>query len=296
MKSVLIFVSLTASAMAGSSCGAQQKFTSPGLAATALVDVMKQDDMPALSKLMGSSSQKWLFSGDAVMDKNNRELFIHKYEQNHSLKQQPNGAYRLVVGDDEWPFPAPVVACKKQWGFDGDAGADEVLSRRIGDNELDTIQTLLAIVDAQREYAIRDANQNGVNDYAQKFFSSKDKKDGLYWKSIDGIPSPLGVLVAGAAKEGYETKNIPYHGYTFRMLTAQGKAARDGAYHYVQNGKMIGGFAIIATPAKYGVSGIMSFIVNHDGVVYQKDLGKNSAKKASSIGMFNPDKGWSKVD
>jgi len=296
MKSTLISALLATSIIAGSSCTTQTQFSSPQDATTALVNAIKTGDNPTLTKMMGHGSQQWLFSGDTVMDEKNRLSFVEQFEQKHDLKQQNTKRYNLVIGNDEWPFAAPIVACKKQWVFDGNAGADEILSRRIGANELDTIQALLAIVDAQHEYANNDVDKNGYNDYAQKFFSTKETKDGLYWPSTDGSQSPLGVLVAAASKEGYKTKIAPYHGYTFRMLTAQGKAASDGAYSYIQKGKMMGGFAIIATPAKYGSSGIMSFIVNHDGMVYQKDLGKNSAKKASSIKSFNPDKGWNKLE
>ena len=296
MKSTLLAVFLATSVMAGSSCTTQTRFESPEDAATALVNAMKTSDANTLTKMMGNDSRGWLFSGDAVMDKNNQALFMEQFLNKHTLKKQTAKIYHLTIGNDEWPFAAPIVACKKQWAFDGEAGADEILNRRIGENELDTIQTLLAIVDAQREYANNDADKNGVNDYAQKFFSSKDKKDGLYWKSTNGDQSPLGILVASASKEGYNKQSAPFHGYTFRILTAQGKAANGGLYNYIQNGKMMGGFAVIATPAKYGSSGIMSFIVNHDGVVYQKNLGENSAKKASSIGTFNPDKSWKEVE
>jgi hypothetical protein len=296
MKLSLITAFITTTLYAGTSCTTHTQFSSPQDAATALVNALKTGDNSSLTKMMGKDSQQWLFSGDAVMDEKNRLSFVEQFTQKHDLKKQNDKRYNLVIGNDEWPFAAPIVSCKKQWTFDGDAGSNEVLNRRIGANELDTIQTLLAIVDAQREYAIDDLDNNGLNDYAQKFLSSSGKKDGLYWKTDSGIQSPLGELVAAAAIEGYTKTSPAYHGYHFKILKSQSKAAQGGAYSYMSGDKMIGGFAILAYPAKYGSSGIMTFIINHDGVVYQKDLGKNSASTASSIGTFNPDKGWVKVD
>jgi hypothetical protein len=209
------------------------------------------------------------------------------------------------VGEDDWPFPAPIVRKGKGWVFDAVAGREEIINRRVGRNELDTIQTLLAIVDAQREYASGDPDRNGYHDYARRFISHKGKKDGLFWPVQAGEPlSPLGPLVGEAAREGYGkkpgsgksgVKPAAYHGYRYRLLEAQGKNAPGGAYSYLVNGKMIGGFAIIAYPAKFGVSGIMTFLVNHDGVVYQKDLGKTTEADALRMRLFNPGPGWKKA-
>jgi len=188
-----------------------------------------------------------------------------------------------------------------QWFFDTKAGKEEILNRRIGENELSTIQTMLAIVDAQREYAMKDLDGDGILEYAEKFRSDAGKKDGLFWVTKEGEePSPLGDLVAGARAEGYtkagtKDKPMPLHGYYFRLLKAQGKNAAGGAFDYVVKGQMIGGFAVIASPAKYGNSGVMTFLVNHDGVVYQKDLGKNTEKAAKAIKKFDPDKTWVKA-
>jgi len=286
---------LTTTLYASNNCATQTQFSTPDAAASALYEAIKTNDESQLTRMMGNTSREWLLSGDAVVDKNNRSLFVKKYLQNHALEKEDSKHYHLVIGNDEWPFPAPIVACKKQWSFDGFAGSEEVLNRRIGANELDTIQTLLAIVDAQREYATNDADGNGANDYAQRFRSSKGNKDGLYWESEGEIQSPLGNFMTLASAEGYDknsTAIIPYHGYFFKILKSQSAFAKDGAYSYMRGDKMMEGFAVLAYPAKYGSSGIMSFIVNHDGIVYQKDLGRKTAKSAPSITVFNPDKSW----
>jgi hypothetical protein len=212
----------------------------------------------------------------------------------------------LEVGNDGWPFPAPLVKKGGTWSFDAEAGKTEVINRRVGRNELDAIQTLLAMVDAQREYAQRDSDGNGYADYARKFRSSPGKKDGLYWPDETGkSPSPLGPLAAAASKEGYGKKEgdkaaptgpQPYHGYVYRIITAQGKDAQGGAYDYVVGGKLIGGFAIVAWPATYRNSGVMTFIVNHDGVVYEKDLGAKTDSIAAAMTRFNPDATWRKAE
>jgi len=206
-----------------------------------------------------------------------------------------------VVGKNDWPFPIPLVKKGEVWFFDTDKGREEILNRRIGENELSAIQTMLAIVDAQREYAMKAIHRDGIPEYAQKFMSDAGKKNGLYWETKEGEePSPLGPALAQAKKEGYsgkksDDKPVPFYGYFYRILKAQGKNAAEGAYDYVVKGKMIGGFAVVASPAKYGNSGIMTFIVNHDGVVYQKDLGKNTAKIAKNITMYDPDKTWERA-
>jgi len=204
-----------------------------------------------------------------------------------------------VIGKDDWPFPIPLVKKGDSWFFDTEKGREEVLNRRIGQNELSTIQTMLAIVDAQREYAVKDLDGDGVPEYARKFMSDPGKKNGLYWETKEGEElSPLGPAAAQAREEGYKksgNKPIPFHGYYYRILESQGKNAAGGAYDYVVKGKMIGGFAVVAYPAKYGNSGVMTFLVNHDGVVYQKDLGKITAKTANAMKKFDPDSTWKKV-
>jgi hypothetical protein len=205
----------------------------------------------------------------------------------------------LVYGDDDFPFAIPIVKKGEQWHFDTDAGRSEILARRIGRNELATIQVCLAYVDAQREYGSTDRDGDGLFEYAQKFRSTPGKEDGLYWPSEPGQPeSPLGELVADARSEGYAGKpqGSPYHGYLFKLLKAQGPHAEGGAYDYVVRGNMIGGFALVAYPAQYGVSGIMTFVVNHDGVVYSKDLGPNTTKLAAAMTRYDPDSSWKKEE
>jgi hypothetical protein len=223
------------------------------------------------------------------------------YEQKNILEREGSDKVVLHVGNEDWPFPIPVVKKDKRWRFDTEEGREEVLARRIGRNELNVIQVCLAIVDAQREYALKDRDGDGLLEYARKFASDPGKKDGLYWKAGQGDEqSPLGSLVATAQEQGYKgakksDKPVPYHGYYYRILQAQGPNATGGAYEYGVNGNMIGGFALVAYPAKYGASGIMTFIVNHDGVVFQKDLGKKTAELVAAMSLFNPDKDWKKV-
>jgi hypothetical protein len=289
---------------AGQALAAEQKqktFASPQEAVKALLDALKAGDTKALSAIFGPKGKDLVFSGDPVADKSGRERFVALYEQKQKLEEMGADKVILCVGKDDWPFPIPVVKDKGVWKFDTMEGRTELLARRIGRNELSVIQVCLAYVDAQREYALRDRDSDGVLAYAQKFRSSPGKKDGLYWQVKEGEkPSPLGPFAASAQKEGYTAgkkgaKPAPYHGYYYRILKAQGKDAPGGAYDYVVKGKMIGGFALVAYPAQYGGSGIMTFMVNHDGVVYQKDLGKNTEKTAQAMKRFNPDSSWKKV-
>jgi hypothetical protein len=240
-----------------------------------------------------------LYSGDAVADKLRRDRFLAAYDEKNRLAAEGQNMI-LIVGKDDWPFPIPLVKKGNGWIFDTAQGREELLNRRIGENELTVIQVLLAIVDAQREYAIKDRNRDGLLEYAQKFISDSGKHNGLYWEAKQGEPqSPLGPFVARARSEGYKGKGdntpVPFHGYYFRILTAQGKDAPGGAYSYFVRGKMIGGFAVVASPAEYGSSGVMTFIVNHDGKVFQKNLGANTAAMAKSMKEYNPDKSWTAV-
>ncbi len=237
-------------------------------------------------------------SGDAVADRAASEAFVAAYDQKHAIVPDGDARAKLTIGTDDWPFAFPLVKVDGRWRFDTAAGKDEMLARRIGRNELDVIDVMLAIVDAQREYASADRDRNGALEYARKFASSAGKQDGLYWPTKAGEPqSPLGPLVVRATGEGYAKQKgpTPYHGYHFRMLKGQGPGASGGALDYVVRGRMIGGFAAIAYPAKYGSSGVMTFIVNHDGVVYQKDLGPQTATRAAAITKFDPSEGWTAV-
>jgi len=277
----------------------QRMFASPEDAVNAAITAARNNDDKALIAIFGPSAEELIFTGDPVADKQRREGFLKKYDEKNGLVLE-KGNMVVVIGKDDWPFPIPLVKKGDAWFFDTDKGREEILNRRIGDNELSTIQTILAIVDAQREYALKDVGGHGLHEYAQKFMSDPGKKNGLYWETSEGEqPSPLGPAVAQAKKEGYKKsgdKPTPFHGYYYRILKAQGKNAPGGAYDYVVEGKMIDGFAVLAYPAKYGNSGVMTFIVSSQGVVYQKDLGKNTLKTAQAMKSFDPDKTWKKVE
>jgi hypothetical protein len=278
----------------------QKSFASPDEAVMALVNAMKADNMKELTAIFGPAGKGVLSSGDAVEDKTSRGRFLKAFDEKKALVKEGDAKVILQIGNEEWPFPIPIIKRGKRWSFDTKAGKEELLNRRIGRNELNTIQVCLAYVDAQREYAGEDRDGDGLFEYAQRFISTPDKRDGLYWKAKEGEEeSPLGDLAARATSEGYKRtsdKPIPYHGYFFRILKAQGKNAPGGAYDYVVDGRMIGGFAMVAYPAQYGVSGVMTFMVNHEGTVYQKDLGKGTAKTAQMMQLFDPDKTWKKVE
>jgi len=279
----------------------QKGFATPEAAVRAFAAAMESNDENELLSIFGMAGKELISSGDPVRDKQRRETFIADYNRKNKLAQEGSRMI-LNVGEKDWPFPIPLVKQGDQWFFDTKAGKEEILNRRIGENELSTVQTLLAIVDAQREYAMHDRNNDGIREYAEKFGSDPGKKNGLYWPMMPGEePSPLGELVADARAEGYRRSGtqqgpIPFHGYYFRMLKKQGKHAAGGAFDYVVKNKMIGGFAVVAYPAAYGSSGVMTFIVSHEGMVYQKDLGKNTAKTATAMTSFDPDKTWKKVE
>jgi hypothetical protein len=245
-------------------------------------------------RVLGSEGEDIISSGDDVADKESRDRFTTAYDARHSIKTEGDKKAVMIVGNDDFPFPVPLLKTKSGWEFDTKAGRLEILYRRIGRNELDAIQTSLAFVDAQHEYAEKDRGQ-GAGVYAQRIVSTTGKKDGLYWPGDD---SPLGDLAAQAAGEGYKVGEgpIPYHGYYFRVLTQQGPNAPGGTLNYVVKGKMIGGFALLAWPAEYGNSGVMTFLVNHNGVVYQKDLGDYTNSLVKRMNWFDPDQTWKKVD
>ena len=278
---------------------AQKAYATPEELFQALVDAAKVNDSRALSALLGPKGDALVHSGDAVADKQRGEKFAADYAAKHSVTKDGDAKATLIVGSDDWPMPIPAVKGAKGWTLDTTAGGREILARRIGQNELDAIEVVRAVVDAQRDYASADRDANGVRDYARKFLSSPGKKDGLYWPTKEGEPpSPLGPLVVQASSEGYKGKSgtpTPYHGYYYRILTAQGKDANGGALNYVVQGRMIGGFAVVAYPAQYGSSGIMSFIANYDGKVYQKDLGAKTTEVAKEMKAYNPDSSWTEV-
>lgn len=274
---------------------AQQSYQTPEQAAFALAAAVKSGPREIL-KVLGRSAADIVSSGDEIADADIRARFVSMYDSKHAIKAEGNKKATLMLGPEDFPFPIPLVNTRTGWEFDTDEGRIEVLRRRIGRNELDAIQTCLAYVDAQNEYADKDRGE-GTGVYAQRFVSTAGKKDGLFWWD-DSDPSPLGALAAQASAEGYKAgeKPAPYHGYYFRILKAQGSDAPGGALNYVVKGKMIGGFALIAWPAEYGNSGVMTFLVNHAGTVYQKDLGKRTEFVAQRTTLFDPDQSWKKVD
>ncbi len=297
LLALLVFVMFRGTAVAAQA--KQKTFGTPEAAVAALIQALRDNSEKDLLAILGPGSETLISSGDQAEDREQSTQFIRHYDEKNFLENAGDRKIILHVGNNDWLFPIPIIKTDKDWRFDTKMGKEEILSRRIGRNELSTIQTCLAIVDAEREYATRDRDGSGLLEYAQKFFSDKGKKNGLYWEVKQGEePSPLGLFVAKAQAEGHRKgeKPAPYDGYFFRILTAQGKDANGGAYSYLVKGKMIGGFALVAYPASYGVSGVKTFIVNHEGVVYQKDLGPDTAKKAKSIRDFNPDKTWEKAE
>ena len=277
---------------------AQKQFDSPGHAVDALVAAVRSGRTADLMAIFGPRSKPLVESGDAVADKNGRAKFVASYDQVHSLATQPDGKVTLILGRDSWPFPIPLVKAGAAWHFDTATGAEEILNRRIGRNELSAIQVCRAYVDAQREYSSKDRNNDGLREYAQHFASHPNQHDGLYWEAKTGEePSPMGALIARARDEGYESagthgKREPYHGYYYRILKRQGAHASGGAHEYIVGNHMIGGFALVAFPAQYGASGVMTFIVNQDGVVYQKNLGPGTVTIARQMKAYDPDPGW----
>lgn len=277
---------------------AQQAFKTPEEAASALVSAAKANDKKALVTVLGPDGEDIVSSGDEVADAETRQKFIAAYDAKHRVAQEGGDKAIIIVGQDDFPLPIPLLRKDGEWRFDTAAGRDEILFRRVGKNELDAIRACLAYVDAQNEYAEKDRTGAGVNTYAQRIVSRPGKKDGLYWRSAQGEEeSPLGDLIAQATRRGYRVGEgrTPYLGYYFKVLTKQGAAASGGELDYVVDGKMVGGFALVAYPAEYRNSGVMTFVVNHSGVVFQKDLGPNTAKVAERMRSFNPDQTWQKV-
>jgi hypothetical protein len=292
---------LLASALCYAQTNNEKTFASPGDAVLSLYNAVKSNDTQTLNALFGSNAQKILNTGDSVADKNTRADFIRRYDQMHRVVQEPDGTVTLYVGADNWPTPLPIVKnANGRWYFDTEAGMNEILYRRVGTNENDAIETLNTLVEAQHEYASEPRDGNKTKEYALKFVSTAGKQDGLYWKTDDNQPaSPIGPLIADANSQGYETqqgKVTPFHGYYFRMLTKQGAAAKGGARDYVVNGQLTKGFAFVAYPAEYRNSGVMTFIVNQDGVVYETDLGPDTEKVGAAIAEYNPDSAWSRAD
>jgi len=276
-------------------------FATPEAAVDALVAAARSDDPNALLAVIGEDAAQELSSGDDVADATARERFVDAYDEAHELVASGDAKYLLEVGNDEWELPFPIVKVGDKWAFDVDEGIDEIVYRRIGRNEIGAMETCRGIVEAQREYASESRDGLPEGTYAQKLVSDPGKHDGLYWPAgPDERASPIGPFAAQAAAEGYRKnttdKPQPYHGYVYRLLTSQGPAAPGGAKSYLVNGRLTGGFAVLAYPVEYQSSGVESFMISHDGVLYQKDLGPKTAEVAATIKTFNPDSSWSKVD
>jgi hypothetical protein len=276
----------------------QKSFATPAAAVDALMSANRGNHIGELIAILGPEGAKLVHSGDPVADRNGRTRFVAAYDEAHKLERDGDSKAILIVGADQWPLPIPLVREHARWRFDTKAGADEILNRRIGRNELSVIQVSRAYVTAQRDYAVRNLGPGGSAEYAQHFMSTIGQRDGLYWPVKSGEEeSPLGPLIAQARAAGYRpgtphVKPRPYDGYYFRILTQQGPNAAGGARNYVIDNHMTGGFAMITFPATYGDSGIMTFIVNQDGIVYQKNLGPDTTSIAAAMTQYDPDGSW----
>jgi Protein of unknown function (DUF2950) len=279
----------------------QQTFPSAMDASQALVGAIQKDDEAGLLKILGLNAKDIISSGDQAEDKQNRAQFAQKYQQMHRLVTEPDGTTTLYIGAENWPTPIPLMHKGSAWYFDTAAGKQEILYRRIGKNELAVIQTCGELVDAEKEYYAQPHDGGADRQYAQKFFSDAGKQNGLYWEAASGqTNSPIGPLVAVAENEGQAQppdRNLePFQGYYFRILKAQGPKAPGGSHSYMADGKMTRGFAFVAYPAEYRSSGVMTFIVSQEGIVYEKDLGPATSQLAKTITQYNPDATWRKAD
>jgi len=277
---------------------AQRTFSTPQAAAKALVDAAEKYDVAALEEIFGPDGKLIIHTGEPAREQEIAKQFVQKAREKVQVSIEPLSQSRafITVGSDDWPFPVPIVKSGTNWYFDSKAGLNEILFRRIGRNELDAIEISRGFVEAQDEYVLTKHGNPPVNQYAQKIISTPGKKDGLAWRNPDGTwGGPIGENVARAIERGYSSRTEPYHGYFFKVLKGQGPAAPLGQMDYVVNGAMIGGFALIAFPAQYRVTGVKTFMISNDGVVYEKDLGPNTLETAQKIDRFNPDKTWSPV-
>jgi Protein of unknown function (DUF2950) len=277
-----------------------QAFASPDDASSGLLTAARSGDPNAVIAVFGPDAKDIIFSGDPVQDKEIAGVLVHEYDVMHRWRKMPDGSQTLLVGADNFPFPIPLKKnAAGQWYFDVAAGRDEILMRRIGRNELAVIDVCNALADAEAEYFSMRHDDGSTGQFAAKFISDSGKQNGLYWESPEGQPkSPLGPMAVYATNEGYNVKpdsHVPFHGYYFRMLTRQGANAPSGAKDYVVDGKMTGGFAFVAYPAEYRNSGVMTFIINQDGMLLQKDLGTGTAQTAAAMTDFDPDPSWTPV-
>jgi len=297
MKRTLLILALVCSFESLATAQSPQKtFATPELAVNELIQASGDYDVSALLKIFGAEGESFISSADAVQDRGKGLAFAGLARKKNSIKTDPSNPNRavLLVGDDDWPFPVPLIKQNGKWRFDSKNGRTEILYRRIGANELDAIQVCRGYVEAQQEYALSKHDGFEVNQYAQKIISTPGKQDGLYWGNADGTTGgPISEAVAKAIEEGYSVdKKSAYHGYYFKILKGQGRSAPLGRLDYVIQGAMIGGFAMIAAPAEYRVTGVKTFMVSQDGVVYQKDLGPDTLDVAKRVELFDPDKTW----
>jgi hypothetical protein len=299
LSAVIALTGALGCAKPAQNAAAPASFATPDEATAALVAAVEKNDAAGLQALFGPGSANLVSSGDSVEDAKEREAFLKRYRAYHELVAGSPNDLVLLVGEDHWPMPIPLVRKAARWSFDGPAGIEELILRRIGGNELHTIDVMQGYVAAQNDYAAAGHDGAKPGTYAEKLRSSPGKHDGLYWEVAAGEPqSPAGPLLAAATSEGYgntQVSRTPYHGYLYKLLTAQGPAANGGARDYLANGKLTGGFAVLAYPDSYGASGVMTFMVNQDGVVWQRDLGKDTAQTVAAIQKFDPDDKWTPI-
>jgi Protein of unknown function (DUF2950) len=303
LMGLVVFCSVPPRAFAAHQSSVDQlTFVNPEEAVVALLEAVKQDDLNRIYAILGPGSEALIRSGDTHADAAVRQKFSADYDARHKLTEVSPGREVLIVGANDWPLPVPVVLVKGRWKFDSRAGAQQIIDRRIGRNEISAIRVALTFVDAQRDYFERSKQHGGAGQYAQLLASTSGQRDGLYWVGAPGEPeSPFGPLVAQAVEEGYPGdieagRQIPYQGYFFRILKAQSENAPGGTKNYMENGRMTGGFALIAWPARYGSSGVMTFQVNQDGVVYQRNLGVGTTTLVAAMNAFDVDVAWTRVD
>ena len=296
---VLYAVPQTAAATTTTTQLQQKTFKTAKEAANAMILAVRNDDVAGLLEIFGPDGKDFVATGDDVQDKNSRAAFAALAQEKTQVETDPHHPNRAIlsVGNEDWPVPVPIVKQGGKWHFDSQAGRTEILDRRIGENELDAITICRGYAEAQKEYASEIHDDSGVNQYAQRIISTPGKHDGLAWQNPDGTSGgPIGETIAKAIEEGYSNKSGPYRGYYFKTLVGQGPAAPLGQLDYVVNGVMIGGFALVAWPAEYRVTGVQTFIVSYDGTVFQKDLGPDTAKIAAAMELYNPDKTWHRTD
>jgi hypothetical protein len=284
-------------AAAAPAAGARS-FDTPQQAANVLIDAADKFDVVSLGQIFGPGGEDIVFSGEFAQDRQHAANFVAEAHEKNSVSVNPKSRNRafLLVGNEDWPFPVPIVKRGEKWSFDATAGRQELLYRRIGANELDAIAICHGYVEAQHDYALQKREGYDVNQYAQRIVSTPGKQDGLAWQNADGTwGGPVGDKIARAIEQGYTSGSEPYHGYFFKILEGQGPAAPLGEMDFVVKGVMIGGFALVAAPAEYGVTGVRTFIVSHDGVVYDEDFGPNTLDEFKKMERFNPDKSWTPV-